>query len=104
MKRYQDSLIQALKDPEEAAGYLNAVLAEGDKKLFLVALRNVVAARGGMVKLSRQTKLSRPNLYRMLSKDGHPEIQSIHKVLEAFGLTLHVSPKSTKKTALRKAA
>ncbi len=48
MKTYQESLIQALKDPEEAAGYLNAVLAEGGSKMFLVALRNVAEANGGM--------------------------------------------------------
>ena len=93
-KSYQESLIEDLKDPEEAAGYLNAVLAEGDKKMFLVALRNVAEAHGGMVQLSRQTKLSRPNLYRMLSRTGHPEIQSLHKVLNAVGLTLQVSPKT----------
>ena len=93
MKRYHDFLIERLKDPEEAAGYLNAALAEGDRVLFLVALRNVAEAHGGMLQLSKRTKLSRPNLYRMLSKNGQPEIQSLYKVLDAFGLTLQVSPK-----------
>lgn len=91
MKRYQDHLIQALKDPEEAEGYLNAVLETGDPKMFLVALHNVVEARGGMLCLSRKIKMSRSNLYKMLSRNGHPEIQSLHKVLAALGLSLAVS-------------
>ncbi len=103
MKTYQESLIKALRDPEEAAGYLNAVLAEEDPKMFLVALRNVAEAHGGMVQLSRKTKLSRPNLYRMLSKAGHPEIQSLHRVLSAFGLSLYVAATDSKES-LRKAA
>ena len=102
MKRYQDTLIQALKDPEEAVGYLNAVLETKDPRMFLVALRNVVEAQGGMLHLSRKIKMSRTNLYKMLSKNGHPEIQSLHKVLEAFGLSLSVSVKGRRRPLFKK--
>ncbi|NNJ95165.1 MAG: transcriptional regulator, partial [Halobacteria archaeon] len=44
---YQDYLIEALADPVEAAGYLNVALEDGDKELFLLALRNVAEARLG---------------------------------------------------------
>lgn len=96
LRKYQESLIQDLKDPEEAAGYLNAVLEDGDYRLFLVALRNVTEAHGGMLALSKKAKLSRPNLYRMLSKTGRPEIQSIHKILKSFGLSLSIEPEKGK--------
>lgn len=43
---YQQDLIEALKNPEEAAAYLNAALEEGDKETFLLALRNVAEANG----------------------------------------------------------
>src|SRR4030067_1235020 len=36
---YQEDLIEALKDPREAAAYLNAAIEEGDRALFLLALR-----------------------------------------------------------------
>lgn len=101
-RSYNESLKKALKDPEEAAGYLNAVLEEGSYPMFLVALRNVAEANGGMLYLSRKTKLSRPNLYRMLSKSGRPEIHSLYKVLQVFGLTLSVLPR--KQFASKKAA
>lgn len=103
-KSYHDSLIQSLKDPEEAAGYLNVALEDGDKKMFLIALRNVAEAYGGMAKISRLTKLNRANLYKMFSEHGHPEIQSIHKVLDSFGLQLSISVKSEPKPKLRRAA
>lgn len=42
---YQDYLIESLKNPEEAAGYLNAALEGGDIEVFLLALRNVILAQ-----------------------------------------------------------
>ena len=94
MKRYHDSLIKALKDPVEAAEYLDAVLEEGDKKMFLVALKNVAEARGGLTKLSNVTKLNRANLYKVFSKRGNPEIQTLWNVLHTFGLRLSVAAQS----------
>ena len=43
---YRRDLIEALKDPKEAAAYLNAALEEGDREVFLLALRNVADANG----------------------------------------------------------
>jgi probable addiction module antidote protein len=101
-KNYHESLIKRLKNPLEAAAYLNVVLESGDNEMFLVALRNVSEAHGGMARLSRLTKLNRANLYKMLSEHGRPEIQSIHRVLEALGLKLFISAMPTEK--LRRAA
>lgn len=44
---YQNYLLESLKDPEEAAGYLNAAFEGGDTEVFLLALQNVVKAQGG---------------------------------------------------------
>ena len=74
---YQEDLIEALKDPREAAAYLNAAMEEGDRALFLLALRNVAEAHGGMAAVSEKAKLNRESLYRMLSRKGNPEIKSI---------------------------
>jgi DNA-binding phage protein len=46
--QYQRDLIEALKDPQEAAAYLNAALAEGDKETYVLALTNEAKAHGGM--------------------------------------------------------
>lgn len=47
MTEYQKDLIEALKNPAEAAAYLNTALEEGDRETFLLALRNVDEANGG---------------------------------------------------------
>ena len=86
-KPFHDYLIDSLKDPNEAAQYLNAVLEENDPKLFLVALRDVADAYG-MSYIAKKTDLNRPSLYRMLSKKGNPEIYSIFALLSAIGLNL----------------
>jgi DNA-binding phage protein len=41
---YRETLLDALKNPEEAAHYLNACLEDGDIRVFLLALRDVAAA------------------------------------------------------------
>jgi len=92
---YQDYLIKALADPLEAAGYLNAALEDGDKELFLLALRNVAEARlGGMSKLAAASGLNRESLYRMLSGKGNPELRSLDRLLHALGLKLAVEADS----------
>lgn len=96
MKKYQESLIQALKNPEEAAAYLNAVLEEGDRKLFLLALKNVAEAHGGIGPLSKKAKLNRAHLYKLFSAHGNPEIHTLSHILKLFGLRLAVSAHSTR--------
>ena len=93
-KSYQNSLIESLKDPTEAAEYLNAALEDGEPEVFLLALRDVVDSYGGMGKLAASTSLNRENLYRMLSTKGNPEFFSLSTVLDAVGFRLAVEPKS----------
>ena len=103
---YQEDLIEALKDPREAAAYLNAAMEEGDRELFLLALRNVAEAHGGMAAVSEKAKLNRESMYRMLSKKGNPEIKSILTLLHSMGLKMSIEPKMkvTRRSKVRKAA
>ena len=88
---YSEHLKEAFADPIEAAGYLNVALEDGNKELFLLALRNVAEARlGGMSKLAEATGLNRESLYRMLSGKGNPELKSLDKLLHALGLKIAV--------------
>ncbi len=103
---YQEDLIESLKHPREAAAYLNAAMEEGDRALFLLALRNVAEAHGGMSAVSEKAKLNRESLYRMLSKKGNPEIKSIFSLLHSMGLKLTIEPskKATKSSKIQRAA
>lgn len=95
-KSYQAALIESLKDPEEAAAYLNAALedeSEDADELFLLALRNVAEARG-MSKLAEEAALNRESLYRMLSPKGNPRLSTLGALLDALGLRLAVEVKA----------
>ena len=87
---YRESLLESLKNPEEAAQYLNACLGDEDAHVFLLALRDVADAHGGIRALSRTAHLNRESLYRMLSKSGNPSLDSLASVLNACGLRLAV--------------
>jgi probable addiction module antidote protein len=87
---YQKDLIESLKDPREAATYLNAAIEENDRAIFLLALRNVAKAHGGMASIAEKANMNRESLYRMLSKKGNPEIESLYLLLHAMGLRLAV--------------
>jgi len=92
-RRYEEVLDEDLQDPAEALGYLNACLAEGDPDVFLLALRDVARARGGVAKIAEATALNREHLYRMLSENGNPELRSLEALLDALGFRLAVTLK-----------
>ena len=93
---YQKDLIESLKDPHEAAAYLNAAIDEKDRAIFLLALRNVAKAQGGMASIATKANLNRESLYRMLSKKGNPEIESLYTLLGAMGFRLAVEAESSR--------
>ena len=98
---WHDLLMKDLRnDPRAAIGYLNAALDEREPEIFLLALKHVAEAWGGMSKLARAAKLHRVNLHRMLSKNGNPEMVSLRRLLDALDLQLQV----TFKKPLKKAA
>lgn len=72
LRSYQEKLLEDLRDPELAHHYLNEALADEDPRMFLLALKNVHEAQSRhMADLAQKTKLSRENLYRILSKKGN---------------------------------
>ncbi len=92
---YQDYLIESLKDPEEAAGCLNAALEGGDLQVFLLALRNVIQAHGGVAKVAEKTHKGRNSLYKTLSDKGNPYLRSTNEILQAVDLRLVIETKKS---------
>lgn len=101
---YEDWLVDRLKDPAEAAGYLEAVIEQGDQKALMLALRQVAMAQGGIASIARRAKLTREAAYRMLSKSGNPELRSLNAILGAAGLRLSVKPVDATPKAAQKRA
>ncbi|MBI3258293.1 MAG: putative addiction module antidote protein [Ignavibacteriae bacterium] len=91
-KPYESFLTERLKDPEEAAAYLNAALEDEDSGVFLIALRDIAQANGGMTQVAQEAHLSRETLYRTLSKKGNPTLISLRALLDICGLQIHIQP------------
>lgn len=89
MKReenYKADLLEELRnDAEYAAEYLTAARKDS-REAFLVALRDVAEARKGMMRVAKEAKVNRENLYRALSREGNPRIETVDSVLEVIGI------------------
>lgn len=97
---YQDYLIKSLQDNEEAIGYLNAALEGGDINVFLLALQNVIKAKGGVSLLAEKTQRSRTSLYKTLSENGNPHLRNTNEILSAIGMHLAVVNNNGTETAM----
>jgi probable addiction module antidote protein len=93
---YHDTLIERLKDHDYAVEYLNTAIEEslkGDEEsqqLFLRSLRNVAEAQGSMSDLAKRASVRRESLYRMLSKNGNPALNTLTALLHAMGFSLSI--------------
>ncbi len=91
---YHAKLLQILTNKEDAIAYLKVALEEyeedHDPEAFMLALRNVAQAHGGISKLSEKTKLNREHLYRILSKRGNPRLVTLDTVLRGLGFKLSI--------------
>jgi probable addiction module antidote protein len=95
---YEESLKESLRDPKEAAEYLNACLEAGSPETFLLALRQVASAQG-MTQVARTAELGRESLYRALSGKGNPRLATLLRVLDTAGLRLAVQTKKRPRRA-----
>lgn len=91
---YDNDLIAWLQDPAHAAEYINAAIEDGDREVFLLALRDLAKARGGMTAVAEQAKISRTSLYKTLSPRGNPEFKNVTALLHSLGLKLTVEPEN----------
>ncbi len=100
-KQYDESLMESLKDPKEAAANLNVHLEgddedeQGSDELFLLALRDVAKAHG-FGEVAKSAELGRESLYKALSPDGNPKFSTLRSLLKAMGLKLSVEEEREK--------
>jgi probable addiction module antidote protein len=89
-----------LSDERLALAYLREALSAGDARVLVAALGDVARAQG-MSDLSRSTGLGRENLYRALSAQTNPRIDTVFRVASALGMQfdLRWSPGRARKAA-----
>ena len=98
---YQEYLIESLKEPEESAGYLEAIMEEKDPEPLLLkhALQDVAEALGEVNMSAEDALLHLQKLDTILSVEGSAEIYQLGLWLNALGLKLTVTVNSPDKEA-----
>ena len=90
MKLKKFDAVDFLDTDEALIEYLNAALEERDPAFFAKAVGDVARAKG-MTAVAEATGLGRQSLYRALSSDGNPRLDTLFRVLETLDLRLAVT-------------
>jgi probable addiction module antidote protein len=77
----------ALRSDEAIEVFLADAFETGDARYIAKAL-GVVARAKGMTKVARATGLAREQLYRSLSEDGNPTLETTLAVMKAIGFEM----------------
>ena len=93
------SLFKDLQDPNFAASYLEEMLLEDNLNDFLIALRNVSKANGGITSLAESTQLGRESLYKTLSEQGNPYFLTINTIIKNLGFKIAIEVDCNKEEA-----
>ena len=82
-----------LRTPEEMAAYLEASMeeADGDAAFIAKSLGDIARAKG-MSQVACDAGLSRESLYKALSGDRNPSLDTVLRVIGALGLKLRAEP------------
>ncbi|MGL5064400.1 MAG: DNA-binding protein [Microcoleus sp.] len=92
-RSYHDYLIKSLKQPEEAAAYIQAILEEKDPEpeLLLTALRDAVTAKSEISPIPQEDKQNWDKLQELLTASGGEEIYRFWMLLNALGLRTDIT-------------
>jgi probable addiction module antidote protein len=91
---YEEELLEDLKDPEEARGYLEAAFesyeGDGNTESLLLAMRDVAEAQGGIGELAKRTAVSREHLYEILAGKYNPRLDNWLNILSGLGFRVRL--------------
>ena len=92
-RTHDDAMAEMYRDdPAYAVQLLNNILEDGDQNEFLIALRQMAKAFGGVQTVAEAAHLNPTQLYRTLSPKGNPALSNFSAILKAMGLRLAVQP------------
>ena len=90
MKLKKFDVIDFLDNDEALIEYLNVALEANDPQYFAKALGNVARAKG-MSSIAEASGLGRQALYRALSGEGNPRIDTLFRVLDTLNVRLAIT-------------
>jgi len=92
---FDDMMVDSFRqDPAYAAALLDEMIENGNAREFLIMLRQLCKAFGGVHAVAEKANLNGNTLYRTLSPKGRPHAETLDAVLRSMGLRLAVQPMS----------
>lgn len=92
---FEPFMLEKLKDPERAVGFLNIALEEyildGDYNSFTGAIKKVLKAHN-ISEISRQTGISNKHIHRIISNESKPTFDLLVKLFKYLGYTFELKP------------
>jgi len=88
-RSYQSYLIESLKDPQEAAAYLDVVLEDGSVEEVRLALRNITEAHM-LVPGNAQLVAHHKAIYDRLTQQTQLDISTLLMVLHELGFKMSI--------------
>ena len=93
-RNYEESLRERLADVAYAKEYLAVALEEyeedGNIEAFLLAVKDVANAQGGLSKLAARVQLSHQSLDAVLSENGTLQFSTIGAILQGLGFKFSI--------------
>lgn len=92
---YKQALIKEnlKRNPQSEITYLQNVIDHSSStEDILLAMRSLASARG-FKKFAQDAQLNRENLYRVLSEQGNPRLDTFLKLIDLLGFKLSLKPK-----------
>ena len=90
LKTYRWDAAEHIRTEKDVTAYLDAALEDGDPAAIAAVLGDIARSKG-MARIAKKTGLGRESLYKALSKDGNPRLDTLLKVVRALGLKLKVA-------------
>ncbi len=87
MKTKSFDIAEYLESDDDIRQFLEEAAASGDTADLIHAL-NIAARARGMSEVARQSGVTRASLYKSLSENGNPRLDTISKIAAAFGCRL----------------
>lgn len=78
-----------LQTEEDIVAYLDEAMQENDPAHIARALGDVARSEG-MTEISRRSGLARQALYKALSAEGNPTLETVTAIIQSLGLRLSV--------------
>ena len=84
MKTKPFNPVEFLESDEEIAQYLSDAYDDENPDVFVIALGNVVKARG-VTEVARKSGLNRESLYKIFSGKAKPQWGTVHTLMHTLG-------------------